>query len=105
MKVFVVIVTSFLVLLLAIILGFRALNTYISPPVATNQWWGPSYDAPESFPQIEDIHIEEMPPIQFDDEKLEDLNKRLKNARYFRALENTNWSYGSNIEELKEFVR
>ncbi|XP_028405820.1 epoxide hydrolase 1-like [Dendronephthya gigantea] len=105
MKTFAVIVTSFLVLLLAIILGFRALNTYITPPVATNQWWGPSDEAPATPPLIDDIHIEELPAIQFEDEKLEDLKKRLSNARYFRALENTNWSYGSNTQELKEFVR
>ncbi|CAB4036369.1 epoxide hydrolase 1-like, partial [Paramuricea clavata] len=105
MKLLTVIVSSVFVLILAIILGFRAMNTFISPPVATHEWWGPSKEAPASLPNISDINIEEMAPIQFEDDKLADLSWRLANTRYFRSLENTNWEYGSNIAELKDFVR
>jgi hypothetical protein len=105
MKLLTVIVSSVFVLILAIILGFRAMNTFISPPVATDEWWGPSKEAPASLPNISDINIEEMAPIQFEEDKLADLNWRLTNTRYFRSLENTNWEYGSNIAELKDFVR
>ncbi len=105
MKLLTVLVSSVLVVILAIILGFRALNTFITPPVATDEWWGPSEEAPVSLPNVSDISIEKMAEIHFEDDKLADLNERLANARYFRSLENTSWEYGSNIEELKKFVR
>ena len=99
------IVSSVLVLLLAIILGFRAFNTFITPPVAVDEWWGPSEEAPVNLSNISDIKIEEMSPINFGEDALVNLRQRLTNARYFRSLEKTNWSYGSNVAELKEFVR
>jgi hypothetical protein len=105
MKWLTVIVSSVLVVILAIFLGFRALNTPISPPVATDEWWGPIEEAPASLPNISDINIEEMAPIQFGEDKLADLSWRLTNARYFRSLENTNWEYGSNVKELEKIVR
>ena len=105
MKLVAVIITSVLILILAIILGFRALNTSIAPPIAVDDWWGPSEAAPANVLNISDIKIEKMAPIQFSDDKLDDLKWRLMNARYFRSLENTSWEYGSNIEGLKTFVR
>lgn len=95
---------SVLILMLSMI-AFRAMNTFIPLPVATSQWWGPSKFAPENLPNVSDIVIEEMAPIHFEDEKLVDLKNRLQNSRYFRSLENTNWTYGSNIAELQQFVR
>ena len=105
MKLLAAIISSVLVLIVAIILGFRALNTFISPPTAVDVWWGPSENAPADLSNISDIKVVEMAPIQFDDNKLNDLSWRLANARYFRSLENTSWEYGSNIGDLKKFVR
>ena len=87
------------------ILGFRAFNTFITPPVVRDEWWGPSTDAPANLPNISDITIEEMAPIAFGEDELADLKQRLINTRYFDSLENTGWSYGSNIAELKDLVR
>ena len=105
MKLLAAIISSVLVLIVAIILGFRALNTFMPPPVAVDVWWGPSEKAPGDLSNISDIKIVEMAPIQFDDNILNDLSWRLANARYFRSLENTSWEYGSNIGDLKKFVR
>ena len=99
------IVSSVLVLLLAIILGFRALNTFITPPVAVDEWWGPSEKSASNLTNVSDIEIKEMTPISFAEDALEDLRHRLTNARYFRSLEKTRWSYGSHVAELKKFAR
>ncbi|XP_046864647.1 epoxide hydrolase 1-like [Xenia sp. Carnegie-2017] len=104
MKLLVGIVSSILVLIVAIILGFRSLTNFHSSLVVKDEWWGKSIDAPLHLPNISDIKIERMPSISFGEDALEDLKQRIRNTRYFHSLENANWQYGSNIADLKEFV-
>lgn len=105
MKLLVGIVSSILVLIVAIILGFRSLTNFHSSLVVKDEWWGKSIDAPLHLPNISDIKIERMPSISFGEDALENLKQRIRNTRYFHSLENANWQYGSNIADLKEFVK
>ena len=103
MKLFTFIVSSVLVLILAIILGFRLLNSSIEYPVIEDEWWGASQQ--DTTTAWKAVVVEAMSPIRFPVEAIEDLHHRLANTRFFQSLEGTHWEYGTNIEDLKGIVQ
>ena len=62
-----------------------------------DKWWGKGERVEESA---------DIVPFQlkFDEEQNEDLRRRLKSTRYFDALENVGWDYGTTIEFMKTII-
>ena len=106
MRALTVIISSIFVLIVAVILGFRLLNSWIEFPQVEEQWWGASkLQSAETSKEKEVVVIEEMTRIHFPEEEIEELRNRLKQTRFFRSLEGTHWEYGTNIEDIKKLVK
>ena len=62
-----------------------------------DKWWGKGERVEESADII---------PFQlkFDEGLNEDLSRRLKSTRYFDALENVGWDYGTTTEFMKTVI-